>query len=691
MSTKQAVRSTWPIYLATILVAAVVAGSISYSFLAESLAALGIPDPGPATTFGLPALRGAGWLLAALSIGSFLFSAFLIPPDGKDLNEAELTVDGHIAARTGASAAAGMGLIGLVMIPMVMSDTSGTPLGQVFFQPTAWAAALELLAEAVVWLIVTIIAALVAFFGFIRSQWAAQPALLIGAVVMIVPLGMAGHAATGGDHDYGTNAYLWHLIFMAVWIGGLLALAAHGRRLGPHMEKGVARYSRIALFSFITVAISGVVATVIRIQPEDLFSTRYGLIIVAKIVGTLLLGLFGFAHRQLTIPKLNDDKSAFVRLAVVEVLIMAAVAGIAVTMGRTPPPPPRDPNLTAMQIQMGYNLYEAPSIGVVFTTWRFEILFTVLAILAAGYYLWLLRRVENWNHKYTFWWLLGCATLAITTSSGIGMYMPSGYAMHMVGHMILSMVVPLFLVLGAPLTLVRQAFPEDGFNPRAWAIALQNSKFIQIITYPPVSTLQFIFVFYVLYMFPDFYSLAISEHAGHVLMNVAFLVSGYFYFWELVGVDYIKGRKRTPIRLLWLWISMPAHLFMGVYLMQLNTVMGEEFYLSLDLPWNPDLLRDQKNGGGIAWASGSFPLILVFGMLFVSWRREDKEETTQVDKKLDTEGDDEWEAYNKMLADAAARDRAREEAERPSISAAQRRTTGIVRRDHTTDPNDRNT
>ncbi|WP_336884550.1 hypothetical protein [Corynebacterium pilosum] len=175
MSTKQAVRSTWPIHLAAILVAAVIAGSISYSFLAESLAALGIPDPGPATTFGLPALRGAGWILAALSIGSFLFSAFLIPPDKKDLNEADLTVDGHIAARTGASAAAGLALIGLVMIPMVMSDTSGTPLADVFFQPSAWANALSLLAEATVWLIVALIAGVVAVCGFSLNKWTAQP------------------------------------------------------------------------------------------------------------------------------------------------------------------------------------------------------------------------------------------------------------------------------------------------------------------------------------------------------------------------------------------------------------------------------------------------------------------------------------------------------------------------------------
>ncbi|WIM67214.1 cytochrome c oxidase assembly protein [Corynebacterium breve] len=650
MSSKQKVQSTWPLYVAAILVGAVIAGGISYSFVADSLAALGIPDPGPATTFGLPALRGAAWLLAALAIGSFLFSAFLIPPADKALGQAKLTVDGHIAARTGASSASGIAIIGVLMVPLVLSDVSGTPLGQVLFQPSAWATALAQVAEAKVWLTVAVIAAIVAVCGYTLGDWMAQPGLLIGAVAIIVPLGMEGHAATGGDHDYGTNAYLWHLIFIMLWIGGLFALIAHGRRLGPHMEKAVARYSRIAFFAFIVTVISGMISTAIRVQPSDLFTTRYGLIIVAKMAGVLILGIFGFAHRQLTIPKLSSDKSAFVRIAVVEVFVMAAVTGIAVTMGRTPPPPPRDPNLTNMQIQMGYNLYEAPTFLGVFTIWRFEILYTVIGILAAVYYLWLLRRVDNWDHRRTFWWLLGCVSLGVTLSSGIGMYMPSGYAMHMVGHMILSMTVPVFLVLGAPLTLVKEAFPEGEFNPRAWVEAFEKSKFLKFITYSPISTLQFLFVFYVLYIFPSFYELAISEHAGHVLMNLAFLVSGYFYFWELVGPDYIEGRPRVPIRLAWLFISMPVHLFLGVYLMQLNTVMGEEFYLSLDLPWNPDLLRDQKNGGGIAWAAGSFPLALVFGILFVGWWREDKQDSDRMDTKLDRDEDQEWEEYNKMLS-----------------------------------------
>lgn len=74
------VRSTWPLYLLFFGVSGLVGGTIAYGFLGESLAALGIPDPGPMTTYGLPFFRAVGWMLAALSVGSFMFAAFFISP-----------------------------------------------------------------------------------------------------------------------------------------------------------------------------------------------------------------------------------------------------------------------------------------------------------------------------------------------------------------------------------------------------------------------------------------------------------------------------------------------------------------------------------------------------------------------------------------------------------------------------------
>ncbi|MCP1386927.1 bifunctional copper resistance protein CopD/cytochrome c oxidase assembly protein [Corynebacterium sp. TA-R-1] len=650
--TKAAARPSWPFYIAAVLVAAVLAGAVAQSFVGESLAALGIPDPGPATTFGLPAMRGAAWMLAALAVGSFLFSAFLIPPSarGEDLNGAALTVDGMVASRTGAWASAGLAVIGLAMIPLVLSDVSGQPLSTVFFSVGAWSTALNQVNDAQVWLVVAAFAAVVALCGLLATHWWPQVALLGGAVVTVMPLGLSGHSASGGNHDYGTNSFIWHLLCMVLWVGGLMALVAHGRRLGPHMGQAARRYSNIALFAFAGMLISGVVNAAVRVRFEDLTQYHYGWVLVAKVIGLLLLGGIGYWHRQVTIPKLATQPRAFTRLAAGEVILMAAVAGLAATLGRTPPPPPREVNLTQMQVQMGYNLTEPLTWTNWVTEWRFELLYSVMALLMAGYYLHLTRRVEGWKTSRTVWWLIGCATIVVTLSSGIGMHMPASYSAHMTVHMILSMGVPVALVLGAPLTLVREAYPAGEFNPRMWAESFQHSSFVRIVTYPPVSLVQFLVFFYVMYMFIPLYELLISEHAGHVIMNGVFMASGYFYFWELIGPDEIPGRSSAKVRLAWLWISMPIHLFMGVYLMQLNIVMAEDFYTTLALPWNPDLLADQKVGGGIAWASGSFPLVIVFGVLFWQWLAEDRAESRETDRIAEENDDEEWRRYNEMLS-----------------------------------------
>lgn len=652
MAKMQAAKAAWPFYLAAALVAAVVAGAVSQSMAGESLQALGIPDPGWPTTFGLPALRGAAWILAALAVGSFMFTAFMIPPRtvGEDLNGAPLTVDGHLASRTGAWAAAGLTLVGLVMIPLVLSDVSGQPLSEVFFQADSWALAVRQVQQAQVWLTVAAISAVVALGGFVATHWWPQVALFLGAVLAVLPIALTGHSAAGGNHDYGTNSYIWHLVFAMIWVGGLMALLAHGRRLGPGLEAAARRYSRVALFAFVVMLVSGVINAAIRIRLTELTNYHYGWVLIAKTVGLAVLGAMGFAHRQVTIPKLGSDPRAFTRFAAVEIMVMASVAGLAATLGRTPPPPPRETDLTPMQVKMGYNLTEPLTPTNWLTLWRPELLYSVIALLLAAYYLHLVRRVPGWSASRTAWWLLGCASVVVTLSSRLGMHMPASYAAHMTVHMILSMVVPVFLVLGAPLTLVREAYPAGEFNPRAWAESFQRSNFVRVVTYPPVSLVQFIVFFYVMYLFLQLYELLISEHAGHVMMNGVFMVSGYFYFWELIGPDELPNRASAKVRLAWLWVSMPIHLFMGVYLMQLNVIAAEGFYRSLELPWNPDLLADQKVGGGIGWASGSFPLLIVFGVLFRDWLREDRAETRALDRRAEEDDDAEWRRYNEMLA-----------------------------------------
>ena len=97
--------------------------------------------------------------------------------------------------------------------------------------------------------------------------------------------------------------------------------------------------------------------------------------------------------------------------------------------------------------------------------------------------------------------------------------------------------------------------------------------------------------------------------------------------------------------------------FFGVLLMGLQKVLGEWFYGPLNLPWHTDLAGDQHLGGGITWAAGELPLLLVMVALLVQWHRSDERTARRLDRAADRDDDAELAAYNAMLAEVARRER----------------------------------
>src|ERR1700739_4580275 len=91
----------WPVLTGVAVLAGVTAAAIGALSLAAALTATGLPDPGPVTTVGLPFVRAAGEVAAVVAVGSFLFAAFLVPPQDNGV----LDVDGYRALRVGTVAA----------------------------------------------------------------------------------------------------------------------------------------------------------------------------------------------------------------------------------------------------------------------------------------------------------------------------------------------------------------------------------------------------------------------------------------------------------------------------------------------------------------------------------------------------------------------------------------------------------
>ena len=175
-----------------------------------------------------------------------------------------------------------------------------------------------------------------------------------------------------------------------------------------------------------------------------------------------------------------------------------------------------------------------------------------------------------------------------------------------------------------------------------------QSPVARLLTNPFVALALFVGSFYALY-FSGLFEAALPFHWAHLAMNAHFILAGYVFYWPVIGVDPSPNKLPPLGRLGLLFASIPFHAFFGVILMSSTTVIGEQFYRGLSLPWVQNLLEDQRLGGGIAWAAGEIPLLVVMVALLTQWARQDGRDAKRYDRKADADGDADLEAYNAML------------------------------------------
>jgi cytochrome c oxidase assembly factor CtaG/putative copper export protein len=656
--------AVWPLLAGVAVLAGCTAAGIGALSVAAALTATGLPDPGPVTTLGLPFVRAAGEVAAVVAVGAFLLAAFLVPPQ----NSGVLDVDGYRAVRIGTVAAGAWAVCAALLVPLTISDVSGQPVTAHLNPTTIWSLA-SLINVATAWRWTALLAAAVTLASLPVLRWSWTPLLLVASLATLIPLGLTGHSSAGGAHDLATNSLLIHLVAGSLWAGGLLALLTHVIRGGQHADLAARRFSSIALWCFVAMALSGIVNALVRVLPSDLLTTDYGRLVLAKFVALCLLGVAGWRQRRSGVAALQADRSsraALIRLTMIEALIFGVTFGIAVGLGRTPPPalPIGFPSIP--DVKIGYDFAGPPTPLRVFLDWRFDLIFGTAAIVFAGLYLsgvWRLRRRgDDWPPGRTVAWMLGCLTLLFVTSSGLGRYMPAMFSMHMADHMLLSMLVPILLVLGGPVSLALRALPTAGRDDppgmREWLLAALHSRLSRFLTNPVVATVLFIAGFYGLYL-GGLFDAAVGSHIGHVAMNVHFLLSGYLFYWVVIGVDPTPRPIPPLAKVGVVFASLPLHAFFGVLLMGMGNVLGESFYRSLHLSWHTDLLGDQRLGGGIAWAAGEIPLVVVMIALLVQWSRSDQRTARRLDRAAERDDDAELAAYNAMLAELARRDASR--------------------------------
>ncbi|WP_448223571.1 cytochrome c oxidase assembly protein [Gordonia iterans] len=649
--------------LAMGLVAAMAAVVVTAISAATAVQLTGLPDPGWAAVYGQPVLTATGQLFAAIGFGGAIFAAFFVPPQ----SDGQLDVGGYRALRWSSAAFACWSMISLALIPVSMANFSGWGLATTITQCAETIGPSEVLGVCgvnpqstyLLWSAIFAIAAAVIARAALKWGWTLL--VIILGFLSLMPPALSGHSSAGGNHDLGTNSLILHIVAAAAWTGGLVVVLAYCFGKGRWRNLALRRYSRVAFWCLIVVAFSGVVNALLRVSIGQVFTSTYGLVVLAKLAALLIAGVLGLVHRRRTIAELEQTDeprtSLFVRLAAVEALVFATAFGLAAGLSRTPPPVLETAEVNVTEEKLGYRLDQAPSLAQLAFDWRFDLMFGTFAIVAAVVYVLgvvrLRKRGDPWPVGRTIAWLLGCAALLIATSSGLGKYAPAVFSVHMMSHMMLSMMVPVLMVLGAPVTLALRAIPPAGRDnppgPREWILSGIHSKYSCFVTHPLIAVTVFVGSFYILYLGGVFEAI-VENHSAHLAMNLHFLISGYLFYWIVIGID-PAPRQLSPVAKLGIvWGSLPFHAFFGVALMMTTALIAGDWYRSLGLGWpGHDLYADQQVGGGIAWATGEFPLIVVMLALLIQWQRSDTRAATRFDRKEDRDQDAELASYNAML------------------------------------------
>lgn len=653
----RAARPGLVVAAALLVAVAVTVGVLAADGELASVADAGF-DPGAAVRYGLPVARTVHDLAAALTVGLLVTAAWLVAPE-PGTRPGRLSGARRATAKAAVGAAAVWLVAGIVVILLTTADVSGLPLGTPGFSSVVASFVSQvdlgraLLASALV--VAVLVNLVILATKVVTVAWAAALSL-----VALLPLALAGHSAGSADHMNSVDSLALHLLGVCVWVGGLAALFLMRGRLGDQLPTVAARYSTLAGWCFVVVALSGLLNAALRLGSLANLATTYGLLVIGKAVALGLLGLAGFAHRRWTLRRIAEDGRWFARLAGVELVVMGAAIGLAVALSRSAPPVPElsdDPVAALLSYPM------PPPVTAVryLTAFHAETLWVAVAVVMVGLYLAgvvkLRRRGDRWPVGRTLFWVAGGLALVYVTSGGPGVYGRVHFSTHMLQHMSLMVPVPLLLVFGAPITLAMRTLPartDGSFGAREMLMQLVHSRVLRVLGHPLVAAGLFtgsLIVFY----YSRLFQLAMFTHTGHVLMTAHFLLTGYLFVWALVGIDPGPARPPYPMRLVLLLVVLGFHAFFGISLMSSGTLLAPDWWHSIGQTDDAALLADQQTGGAIAWGAGDIPSLLLGLALLVSWVRSDTAESKRLDRKADRDGDADLRAYNERLSAMANR------------------------------------
>jgi len=487
--------------------------------------------------------------------------------------------------------------------------------------------------------------------------------LALALVGLIAPV-FQSHSASSGSHSLAIGSLVVHVIALALWVGGVIAVLL----ISP-VEKDVAlsRFSHLALWAAIAVVATGVANAWARLNFSEAWDSKYAAIVIAKTILTSVLIIIGYINRKHLKNSKTSHNRFLIRLIAGEAFVMISALILGSWLSNTQPPAREELVLDPAVSIVGFPAPAAPTLTRILTAYDPDALMIALLITLVALYIKgvsvLKKRGDSWPVGRTIAFALGIAAIDLATSGGLGVYALFSFQYHMIAHMILGMLAPIGLVLGAPITLALRTLPQ-GRTPsergvRGSLLAALHSKYSVILTNPIVALALFDGSLFVLY-FTNLFGDLMQSHAGHLFMNIHFLLAGFLFFHVIIAIDPNPRRIPHLVRIVMLFAAMSIHAFFAIALLSTSTLIDNGYYASIKTPWVNDLLADQHAAGSIAWGMGEIPIILALTATFIQWMRDDSREAKRIDRneaRMAAMGEpDDLAQYNNYLSQLQRRD-----------------------------------
>lgn len=602
--------------------------------------------------------KSLSFLAAFAVVGALLAMAFLLVENQGKLQEGALKV------RKRATAFAGAWLVASVLhIFLTLANILGTSFADALERNTLRSFLTQVDLGQYLGVQTIMIAVIALAIRFVRTVLAATILLLFSLITLVIPV-FQSHSASSGSHQLAIGSLVVHVVALSLWVGGIFAIVAL-----PDSDRKFAlpRFSQMALWTAIAVVISGITNAWARLNFVDAWTSGYARIVVLKAVLTFILLFLGYRNRRGLAQGSSTGIKLLGRFVVVESFIMTALLFLGSWLAQSEPPARGDLSISPALSIVGVATPAEPTLARLLLLYQPDALIMGILIVLVALYIKgvvvLTKRGDKWPVGRTISFALAISAIDFATSGGLGVYALFSFEYHMIAHMVIGMIAPIGLVLSAPVTLALRTLPigrtPEERGVRGMLIAFLHSRYSVILTNPITALALFDGSLFVLY-FTDLFGNLMQSHAGHLFMNIHFLLAGFLFFHVIIGID--PNPKKIPyiVRIVVLFAAMSIHAFFSIALISASTLLDGGYYASLQTPWLTDLLADQNAGGSIGWAMGEIPIILALVATFIQWMRDDKRETKRIDRneaRMAAMGEpDELAQYNNYLSQLQRRD-----------------------------------